>query len=648
MTTSEKELRVKELESQIQRNITLYYKDSSKAILDAEFDSLVDELTELAPNSPVLSLMEDNLGEYPKVKLPFRLYSQKKIKNLTDFQNWLKDMQGKIFNKNLYNANFIITPKFDGIHLMQTGDNRFFTRGRDGIIGFEVTSRIKLFPFYKEGFKSEFNFGGELICSKENFEEYFRPQGYKSPRNLIQALFTNDEEHLPNHLDKIDYLRYSLYGKDYLSKVFQLEKCNEYADSYAVDYTICDLDFIKEERNLDNLFNTWKQVYNIDGLVIEFDYPDIRRGLGFATKYPQYSRAYKPAKYNQELKQTKIENIRYQVSRYGKIAPVAEVTPTLINDGIVTNVSLYNMRYMIQNSIHIGQIGYIYRSGAINPKFNSFIEDGKKVELPTHCPFCGSLLEWDNKQVDLYCENPECKEKIAQQIFFFFKTLKIKDFSLKSIRAYINEGGFNHLRDFLDEEKIQKAIISGIGNKTKDNFIRQIKEFKEKGIKLEVLQEASGYFDGLAATTLKILNSAKVDLEYLYKDSYYNYIRQKLISLNEIGDITADTYLISLPKFWEFYSKELSNYFPIQEEKIEKAINKIDLKVVFTGFRDEELKQKIEANGGKVLSSVSKNCDYVVCKDIEESSSKIKKALEFNIPLITKEEFISMLNEQRI
>lgn len=629
--------RIKELESLIKQHIKLYYTNSDNTVSNTQFDSWIDELTELAPESPVLLLMEENLGDYPKVKLPYRLYSQKKLKDLINLANWIKDVKSKVANFDSLNQTLVITPKFDGIHLMEAAKS-YFTRGEKGIEGFDVSSRVDKLDLGNSD--EQYAFGGELICSISNFKNYFEPQGYTSPRNLIQALFSNKEENLPIYLDKIDYIRYSIYSHENLNKVSQLSICNK-NNKIQVKYAICSISDLTEEY-LDSLFNEWKELYKIDGLVIEFDNPFLRNQLGYLTKYPQFSRAYKPDKYNQELKLAKINNIRWQLSRYGKLAPVAEIDPVRINDGNVTNASLYNARYVEDNNVYIGKKGYIYRAGAINPKFESFIKEEPEdiAQLPECCPFCKGSLEWDENKVDLYCLNENCKEKVSQQINFFFKTLGIKDFGLETIRTFIFEGDFVEIKDFLNFNKLKSTSVSGVGLKTKESFIEQLNDLKEKGVSLEKLQEASGLFDGLASQTLKILNAVNIDIEYLYKDSYYNIKLKELNNLKEVGEITAQSYLYSLPKFWNLYYRELVNFFPIKKKNNQIGNKFENINVVFTGFRDSHLKQIIEDNGGKVLSSVSKNCTYIVTKEKgDTTSSKAKKGIELNLPLISLEEF---------
>ena len=141
--------RQKELESLIQKNISSYSK-GEMVVSDAEFDSWVEELTDLDEKSEVLQQVEDYLnGDYPKVTLPFHLYSQKKIKLLKDIKNWIESIQQEVKEEDILEEYIVITPKYDGIQILDNILNQF-TRGRDGIIGQQVSSRSKLFKCFEK------------------------------------------------------------------------------------------------------------------------------------------------------------------------------------------------------------------------------------------------------------------------------------------------------------------------------------------------------------------------------------------------------------------------------------------------------------------------------------------------------------------
>ena len=211
------------------------------------------------------------------------------------------------------------------------------------------------------------------------------------------------------------------------------------------------------------------------------------------------------------------------------------------------------------------------------------------------------------------------------------------------MRNIIFNTNLSSIEDFLNQDKIQNINVEGIGQITKNQYFDKLDKIKEEGIKLEVLQEASGCFEGIGKNTFKILNTVSVDMEYYYKDSYYNSILDRLVKLKDIGEITAESYLYGLPLFYNFLDK-IKKYIKISDNKKEQSIDLSNFSVVFTGFRNDELKNYIEQNGGKVLSSISSNCNYLVQKNENSSSSKTKKAKELGIKVLSLEKFKELLN----
>lgn len=629
-----------------------YYTTGTSFLSDKEFDILFEKLQKEYPNSKFISKREIHSDDwnYKLEILPRKLYSIGKIKTQKEINNW-KEFIRKQLNlscEQIDNEEIVLTPKYDGIKILSLNRN-FYTRYETGEQGYNVTARL-----YSNDIHVPFNCEGELIISKSNFKNYCK--GYTSSRNFIPAIFSSKQK--LEAQDKVDYICYSLYGKDELDKVKQIEHCNN-INKIKVPYVVYKFKDLTEDLIIQFYFENQSD-YEYDGVVLDLNRAEYRNCLGETQKYVDYCRAYKGDALFDDVKESSILNINYQISRYGKLTPVAKIEPVVINEGIVKNISLYNCSYVEKENIYIGQKIEVTRKGKINPKIVGFITRDKKAELPKVCPFCGAQLMWDSDHVELYCMGDNCQETNIQKFYFFLKTIGIKDFGLELTKSFV-KGGFNSIQDFFDKNKIRNLNIEGVGNITKENFIKQIDLLKENGVRLEILQEASGCFEGISASTFKILNSFNVDIEYLFKDSYYNEIWRKLQELDGIGSITAKTYIDCLPSFWEFYEKiknfiiiKKDNLKNIEENKdfledsngknIENSKNLNNIKVVFTGFRDKELQSYIEGNGGKVVNSVSSNTTYVVAKNKNENSGKLTKARELGIKIISIEEFKALIN----
>lgn len=617
---------------QIKKASSEYYTTGKSFLSDAEFDNLVEELEKINPNAEILSKREIHNSDwnYQLENLPYKLYSIKKIKTFKEIQNWISFVKNKL----QINEDFevCLTPKFDGIKLVHYHGN-FYTRYEDGERGYNVTSRIKNSVVVND---SE-NYEGELIISKTNFKSC---SGYTSSRNFIPAIFSS-KNRLKDQ-DKVEYIKYSIYGVP-LDKDKQIRVCNQ-INKVCVPYTIYKASELTEEKIIKFYFNALEMIdFECDGVVIDINSSIYRQKLGETQKYLDCCRAYKGDALFDDIKESEIIDIIWQMSRYGKLTPVAKINPVIINEGEVKNVSLYNADYIKQNNIYIGQKIQVTRKGKINPKIVNFLTYEKLSNLPEKCPFCGNSLSWNESEIDLVCDNKNCKEKQSQQIYYFFKTVGVQNFGLESVKIYIQKGF--ELKDFFDKEKILSTQVEGIGLISKQAFLSEL-DILKKGVALEKIQEASGCFPGLGSSTLKILNTLNLDLEYLYIDSYYNEKFKKGLTLEGIGKLSLESYFEGIYDFCDFYYNSfLSKEIPlVKKEKCTSKSEKFkNFNIVFTGFRNEEWKEKIEKEGGKVLTSLSSTCNLLVVKDINSTSSKTKKAKELGIKIISIKDFEQMI-----
>lgn len=632
---------------QIKKASEAYYTTGKSKLSDKEFDALIEELEQIDPNAEIFNKREIHNDDwnYQLETLPYKLYSIKKVKTWKDIQNWIEFICKKvgISNNDKGDIMIILTPKYDGIKILHN-DSKFFTRYETGEQGYNVTNRIKSSILGKEDLSVE----GELIISKSNFKNYC--SGYTSSRNFIPAIFSSKEKLATQ--DKVEYIRYSVYGEEetQMSKEEQLIYCNKF-NNVKVPYLKVAYKDLTEKTIIKFYFDNLSD-YEYDGVVVDIDSELIRRELGETQKYLDCCRAYKGDALFDDIKDSQIINITWQMSRYGKLTPVAQILPVMINEGIVTNVSLYNAAYIRDNNIFIGQKVKVTRKGKINPKIVEFIDKGRveDVALPAFCPFCGEPLKWSkndkNEEVDLICKNDLCKEKLIQKLYFFFKTIGIKDFGLESIKAFINYGFGYH--DFFNEDSIYAARIEGIGLKTKEAFINELNKVR-RNIEIEKIQEASGLFQGMSQTTLRTLNTLNVDMEFYFNDRYFNEIWRKGLELDGIGEMTLNDYFDGLYNFYVkgFFGNNIKPYFTIKSKEInkerggeEKFLGK---NICFTGFRNKSWNKIIEDGGGKILSNVTSICNMLVVKDINSTSSKMQKAKQMGIKIMSIKDFQNLI-----
>lgn len=625
---------------QITKASSEYYTIGSSFLSDKEFDALVEELEQINPNAEILSKREIHSDDwnYQLETLPTKLYSIKKVKTWREIQNWMIFIKNKVKGININEVKLVLTPKYDGCKLVNFKDN-FYTRYEGGEQGYNVTKRIA----NDVKTTSPIGFEGELIISKSNFKKYC--EGYTSSRNFIPAIFSS-KERLVNQ-DKVEYIKYSLYpdGLTNYSKQEELIYCNSF-NKVKVPYKVVKYRDLTEQTIIDFYFENISD-FEYDGVVIDIDSWEIRNQLGETQKYLDCCRAYKGDALFDDIKESKIESITWQMSRYGKLTPVAQITPVVINEGVVSNVSLYNAAYIRDNNIFIGTRVKVTRKGKINPKIVEFIDKPKIFggAIPSVCPFCGEPLVWNNSQVDIICNNSNCKEKEIQKLYFFFKTIGIQNFGLECVRSFVN-AGFS-FEDFFNNGKIYSTKIEGIGDITKNTFIDNLEEIR-KGIKIEKLQEGSGCFQGMSQSTLKILNTLNVDMEFYFNDRYYNEVYKRGLELENIGKLTLEDYLDGLYNFYKEFWPIVKKYFEIYNNSSEKIKEDrkqrfIGKNICFTGFRNNEWNSIVENEGGKILSSVTSICNMLVVKDINSTSSKMQKAKQMGIEIMSIEDFQNLI-----
>lgn len=605
------------------------YRKGKAIISDAEYDALVDELKELDPHHPILS----RIGYSPensdprKEKLPIFMGSLNKVKTLNEIKSWL---EGKAISSSTM---LIATPKYDGLSILKDEKyNKVWTRG-DGEVGLNITEH---FTFVKEGnFAStsriDYSYG-EAIISKKVFKEKYALE-YANPRNMVASLF-NTKVPDPNKLKDVTYIRYGAIRRgDLFHKLTQLSILNKFLNWPYIPYKIGTVDFFTKEV-LDKFYLQWSEDFEIDGIVLDVDDSGLIETLGREFNgNPAYARAYKGD--FEEIKATYVNNIRWQISKHGALKPVLEVEAVNLEGAEVTNVTAYNASFLIEKGIEVGSAITIKRSGKVIPKVVEVLNPSESVPLPYSCPCCGSILQWDHNRVDLYCSNDNCPDRIINQNLSFFEQLGV-EIGEPTIRK-LYKAGFISIPSICKMGWTQWEKLEGFGFVSATNMVDDIGIAINKAT-LKELMAASPYFPGLGVKTLNLIKFA-IDINYLEDDDvYYNQQFQKLQNIEGIGFVSANTYLYGLPKFYAFL-RELPIVFRVwdgQEEKGDLFRNKV---FVFTGFRDKELEKVIEKAGGKVTTSVSPSTSLVITDDLNSTTSKMVKARELNIPILTLSNF---------
>lgn len=628
----------KELEEKIVEANRLY-REGNPVMSDKEYDRMKEELERHFPDSDILkkSIVEESVKGDRMEKLPFPMFSLEKVKTVDEIVRWVKDVWELSPNDRV-----VITPKYDGISLLvDETTNDCWTRG-DGTEGQNSRGHYRYVnhgnPMNKRGC---FTFG-EAIIPIGMFLKNVKPLGYKSARNAVAGAFNADDFNA-QVLGNTAYVRYGIMDSDRDKSMQLAELRNDYGN-YATQYWVTSAGVFDDNKTaltyLNDLFESIKN-FKCDGLVIEVDNKTKREELGrLPNGNPRYAIAYKNPDW-QERHTTKVQKIEWSISKDGKAKPVIVFSPVEFDGATVSRCTGYNAKYITDNHISPNAYIVVSRSGDVIPKHLETVSysvelfremcDGMMI-----CPSCGEPLKWDGTFTDIVCTNFDCKEKKIKQITYFFATLETEEMQESTIRKFY-EGGLNSVEKIVNASEKELSQIEGIGAKLSKKLRKQFDSYAENGVPFAKLLSAYNVFGGVIGekTCQMIFDSlSDEDIDTIFKEGKAP--MKSLLAVPGVAETTAKIFNNGIGIFINIIE---DSPFPISYIKNNTVLADNPESVCFTGFRNKEWEERLSKEGHKVVSGVSKNTTILVTKDKESSSSKVKKAKELSIPILTPEEF---------
>jgi DNA ligase (NAD+) len=593
-------------------------------------------------NSPTQTVGYTISKGLKKVVHSHKMLSLEKTKSISDLKNFI--------NKEDCIGDCIMSLKMDGLTILLTYENGKLVRGEtrgDSIEGQLVTEAIKHFDNVPLSipFNDYFEIEGEAIITYEDFNQINTNGNYQNPRNLASGTLAllDTKEIAKRHLKFIAWKVPTNIASTYTER-FKIAKNFGFT---VVPYLIVN-------NNIEEIIRTLKKdaeklFYPIDGLVISYNNIEYGLSLGETTHAPRHSLAYKF--YDEEYGTTLLD-IDYDISRNGILTPVAVFEPVEIDGTEVSRASLYNISVM-KDTFHgqgwKGQKIKVVKRNQIIPKIEWAevdVETEKEyLNIPSTCPICGgdTIINDNDGVLVLKCGNPQCSGLLVNRIEHMFGRggLDAKGISKATIGKLIDWGWVSSISDMFTLSRYKRAWANkeGFGEKSVDNIIRSIES--SSNCNLESIISGAGI--PLIGRTVARDIAARYDTYASFKK-----------------DITGDFDFSSINGFGYEMNKALKNfdyteldyivenYLTIKEkEKIVDNSNKLEnLTFVITGKLNKEgqfknrdtLKAFIEKNGGKVASAVSKNTNYLIANQ-EENTTKYNNAKALGISLITEEEF---------
>ncbi|GAA4923075.1 NAD-dependent DNA ligase LigA [Mucilaginibacter defluvii] len=669
MSSNEVKKQIEALTAELKQHNYNYYVLAMPTIADYDFDQKLKQLAELErqhpdfadPDSPTQKVGGEVTKEFVTVRHRWPMLSLGNTYNaqeLLDFDQRVRKAIGDNFE-------YVCELKFDGLSMSLTYEHgqlaRAVTRG-DGVQGDDVTTNIRTIhtipkKLNKGDYPEFFEIRGEVFMHRKAFERLNNERiengeiPYANPRNFASGTVKmQDSAEVAKR--PLDCFLYGLYTDRTLFKTHweSLEALEKWGFNVNDHSRLCGnidqvLEFITywdtERFNLS---------YDIDGIVIKVNNYGQQQELGFTAKSPRWAISYK---FKAERVETELLSVSYQVGRTGAVTPVANLQPVLLAGTTVKRATLHNANEIIRLDLHEGDSVYVEKGGEIIPKIISVNTEKRHqnavpVEYITNCPACGTHLERKEGEAAFYCPNDEgCPPQIVGKMQHFInrKAMNIDGLGDETIETLYQKGLLRHISDIYRLHKHADVLkhMDRFGEKSITNMLDGIERSKQMPFERVLFGLGIRY---VGATVAKKLALHFKNIDALSRATY-----DELIAAEEIGDRIA----LSLIEYFsgDVHQQEIENLkneglqLAIEEKEITLASDKLAGKTfiisgVFEKFSRDELKDIIEQNGGKILSSISAKLNYLVAGD-NMGPAKLEKANKLNIPIISDDELMGMI-----
>ena len=630
-----------------------YYVLDDPVISDGEYDKLYDELLALEkesgvilPDSPTVRVGDKPLSKFNQVRHRGKLFSLDKCQSKEEMRAWLEKLSvdGKM---PLCSVEY----KFDGLTINLTYENGVLTRAAtrgNGEVGEEVTAQVRTIKSVPLSipYKGIIEVQGEGIMTLSALAAYnARPDvvPLKNARNGVAGAIRNLDPKVTADR-KLDMICYNVNyiedgnfsdGKAMLAFLKENNfKLSTYCKYCSTPDEIMDaLDEIEARRD--------KLDFLIDGAVVKVDSTAIREELGYTQKFPRWAMAFKFAA--QEATTT-VRDVVWQVSRTGKLNPLAVLDPVDLAGVTVSRATLSNISEIRRKDIRIGSRVFIRRSNDVIPEITGVAEhteNSREIIPPTHCPACGAPVIQDG--IFIKCSNTRaCANTIVSALSHFCErdAMDIEGLSDKTLELLY---GLNKVKAFHDIYRLRQEDfdeVEGFKDKRTANLLAAIEKSK--------LTTLTRFLYAIGIPNIGKKSAAQLEEAFRTLDKVMSADKQQLSALEDFGDVMADGVI---SYFSDAHNKEeigklLDEGITFQVKQVKKGIFS-GKRVVLTGalasMKRGKAKEEIEARGGSVADSVSKSVNLVVAG--EDAGSKLDKAKKAGIEIIDEAAFLKMLEE---
>ena len=641
--------RMKELVALLNSASKAYYAQDAEIMSNFEYDRLYDELTELESitgvtlaDSPTMNVGYEAVEELPKDRHEQPMLSLSKTKSREELRDWLNGREA------------LLSWKLDGLtvvlHYEEGRLAKAVTRG-NGEIGEVVTNNARVFKNIPLSipYQKELVVRGEAIISYSEFERINSQiedveAKYKNPRNLCSG----SVRQLNNEVTaarNVNFYAYSLIRAEDVdfgnSRKAQFDFLSQMGFD-VVEYRLVDPDTIMDAIAY---FEAKVQTYDVpsDGLVLLYEDIAYGRSLGRTAKFPRDSIAFKWA---DELRETVLKEVEWSASRTGLINPVAVFEPVELEGTTVSRASVHNISIVRGLKLGIGDRITVYKANMIIPQIAENLTGSNSLEIPAYCPVCGQPTEIRqvNDVQSLYCNNPDCDAKKIKSFTLFVSrdAMNVEGLSESTLEKFLAAGFLHEFADIFKLSRYETEItgMEGFGAKSYANLMQSIENARNTTLPRLVY--------GLGIENIGVANAKILCRHFQFSlDELRRADVEELSSIDGVGEVIAAgiyDYFRNAERM-EQLDHLLDELHIVRETVDESAQTLAGMSFVITGSLERyenrnELKDEIEAKGGKVTGSVTGKTTCLINNDLTSQSSKNKKAKELGVRIISEAEFV--------
>ena len=665
MNKKQAEKRIQELREKTEYYAKKYYDDDKPEISDFEYDMLMVELRNLEKDFPEFK-SKDSLTQkvgghvkegFEKVTHEVPLQSLQDVFSIQEVIDYVEKINQKAEESNIENKKYVVETKIDGLSAALEYKAGKFVKGAtrgNGLVGEDVTQNLKTIKTIPMELKEKIDITvrGEVFISKEDFEKMNQEREENE-----EELFANARNAAAGSLRQLDSKITKKRPLDiYIFNVQKIERKEFNSHFEELEY-LSKLGFnvnpVRIECNtIEEIENAIKKIgedrenltFGIDGAVIKVDDLKFREILGTTAKTPRWAIAYK---YPPEKRETILKDIICQVGRTGAITPMAILEPVKVAGSTISKTTLHNEDFIKEKELKIGDTVVIQKAGDVIPEIVEVKKEkrtGKEKEfnMPKNCPVCGAPAIREEGEAAIRCTGIECPAKLFRNLVHFVsrEAMNIDGLGENIIGQLLDRNLISNIADIYSLTFEDIASLKKNGNKFAQNLINSINNSKENDLYRLIT--------GLGIRNVGVKASKILARKYKNIDNLFNATLEELSIINDIGPIMANNIV-------EFFKQEqtidLINRFKqygVNIQSLESNVedNRFEGKIfVLTGslenYTRTEAADIIEKFGGKTSSTVSKKTSYVLAG--EEAGSKLTKAQNLGVEIITEEQFENMI-----